>query len=197
MSNSIKGTLVSQFPTYGSDVLAEERSGRNPYREASPRPLDADVRADEELDRIQEEARKRITMLDIDDNWPASVSRDQPDKLSAETKAHSFFVRTSEPDLLTNIDVFGFIAKCPDAGDGKGVVVHRDVIQSLAYHLLDKVHELEKLRRDPPGKDPRYDERLSRALDQLGTKDGEIKELRAALGEATVKIRRLESKPFR
>ncbi len=99
--------------------------------------------------------------------------------------------------MLSNIDVLGFIAKCPDAGDGEGVVVHRDVIQSLAYHLLDKVHELEELRKDLPNKDPRYDERLSKALDQLGTKDGEIKELRAALGEAAIKIRRLESKPFK
>jgi hypothetical protein len=31
----------------------------------------------------------------------------------------------------------------------------------------------------------------------LGTKDAEIKELRAALGEAAIKIRRFESKLFK
>jgi hypothetical protein len=75
------------------------------------------------------------------------------------------------------------------------------VARVLAYHLLDKVHELEELRAKKAGEagkaEPRYDERLSRALDQLGDRDAEIKELRAALGESAVKIRRLESKLYK
>lgn len=134
--------------------------------------------------------------------WPASVSRDTPEKLSAETKGHTFFVRTDEEGFLLNIDVLGFIAKCPDVGDGRGVTVHRDVIHSLAYHLLDKVHELETLRgsRGTTEAVPLkyyHDEKLSKLTDLLGDKDAEIKELRAALGEAAVKIRRFESKIFK
>jgi hypothetical protein len=187
--------LVSQFPTNGGPGIAvtesqvAETQGRNPYREAPPRPPSA------------EQANPRIAELDIDENWPASISRDEPQKLSVETRAHTFFVRTKKRGLMANIDVLGFIAKCPDAGDGQGVVVHRDVIQSLAYHLIDKVHELETLRNGPieehllPAQ--RYDEKYSTALDRLGGKDAEIKELRATLGEAAVKIRRLESKLFK
>jgi hypothetical protein len=169
-----KGVLVSQFPT--AEVL----------RNIVVAPPIA----------VPEEPNKRIAMLDIEDNWPASVSRDEPEKLSAETRAHTFFVRTKRTELLANIDVLGLIAQCPVTRDGEGVIIHRDVIQSLGYHLLDKVHELEQLRKGPGG-EPHYDEKLSRALDQLGDKDAEIKELRAALGEASVKIRRLESKLFK
>jgi hypothetical protein len=134
--------------------------------------------------------------------WPASVSRDEPEKLSAETKAHTFFVRSEEESLLANIDVLGFIAKCPDAGDGRGVTVHRDVIHYLSYHLLDKVHELAELRKSRGTTEAvplRYyhDEKTSLLTDMLGTKDAEIKELRAALGEAAIKIRRFESKLFK
>lgn len=178
--------LVSQFPTNGRPEIAiTEPQGRNPYREAAPRPPAA------------EETNPRITELDIDESWPASVSRDEPEKLSAETRSHTFFVRTKKRGLLSNVDVLGFIAKCPDVGDGQGVVVHRDVIQSLAYHLIDKVHELEELRKGKPNEELRYDEKLSSALDKLGDRDAEIKELRAALGEAAVKIRRLESNLFK
>lgn len=187
----IKGDLVAQFPT-GSD-REPAQAGRNPYREAPPRPPSAEPAVPPEPAGTK--------------TWPASVSRDEPDKLSAETRAHTFFVRTKRSELLANIDVLGFIAKCPDAGDGQGVVVHRDVIQSLGYHLLDKVHELEELRKGRSGTpsrfavldldEPRYDEKLSKALDTLGDKDAEIKELRAALGEAAVKIRRLETKLFK
>jgi|SRR5271170_2415142 len=187
--NFMRAENVSQFPTNGSpldNIKIEEPSGRNPYREPSPRPPSA------------EQVNPRIGELDIDDNWPASVSRDEPQKLSAETRAHTFFVRTKKRGLMANIDVLGFIAKCPDAGDGQGVVVHRDVIQSMGYHLLDKVHELEQLRKEEKtDEEPRYSEKLSSALDKLGDKDSEIKELRAALGEAAVKIRRLESKIFK
>ena len=193
MNKMMNADLVSQFPTNEptpqsvSDVIIGQggTGGRNPYREAAPRPPSA------------EQVNPRITELDIDESWPASVSRDEPDRLSAETRSHTFFVRTKKRGLLTNVDVLGFIAKCPDVGDGQGVVVHRDVIQSLGYHLLDKVHELEELRKGRPNEEPRYDEKLSAALDRLGDRDAEIKELRAALGEAAVKIRRLESKLFK
>lgn len=210
----IRGDLVTQFPTNDPDRLADaetdilhhnkELKGRNLYGQPFIAPI-ADGLPEGSLRRRTEEAGKRIAMLDIDerasrsseeDNWPASVSRDEPEKLSAETKAHTFFVRTKKSELLSNVDVLGFIAKCPDAGDGQGVVVHRDVILSLAHHLLDKVHELEGLRKNRPS-ESRYDDKFSTALDQLGGKDAEIKELRAALGEAAIKIRRLESKPFK
>ncbi len=196
----MKADLVAQFPTNEPDRLADAeadivahnadlKSGRNPYREAAPRPPSAEPIVPPERAGTKE--------------WPASVSRDEPEKLSVQTKSHTFFVRTQRRELLTNIDVLGFIAKCPEASDGQGVIVHRDVIRSLGYHLLDKVHELEELRKGAHGGDVngvtplRYDERLSKALDQLGGKDAEIKELRAALGESAVKIRRLESKLFK
>lgn len=210
MIGSAKGNLVSQFPTNGEQADPGLVGGRDPYRTAPPRPPSA---APEQVGALN----VRAAMLDIDDDWPASVSRDAPEKLSAETRGHTFFVRTKRRELLSNIDVLGFIAKCPDAGDGHGVVVHRDVIRSLGYHLLDKVHELEELRKNrssaersgraPPSngeegstektEEPRYDERLSKALDTLGDKDAEIKELKAALGDAAVKIRRLESKLYK
>jgi len=215
-----KGELVAQFPNddaspygaipnddaspYGADKTdwyeaslartgetdSSKTAGRDPYRTPAPRPID--------LPPQQTKKAGRISMLDIDESWPASVSRDEPGKLSEETRAHKFFVRTKQPGLMLNIDVLGFLERCPemDAGDGKGVVVHRDVILSLGYHLLDKVHELEQLRKDPV-REPRYDEKLSGALDKLGERDAEVKELRAALGEAAIKIRRLESKPFK
>jgi len=190
----MKADLVAQFPTNEPDRLADAeadivahnadlKSGRNPYREAAPRPPSAEPIVPPERAGTKE--------------WPASVSRDEPEKLSVQTKSHTFFVRTQRRELLTNIDVLGFIAKCPAASDGQGVLVHRDVIHSLGYHLLDKVHELEELRKGLTGKDSRYDEKLSKAFDQLGDKDAEIKELRAALGEAAVKIRRLETKLFK
>jgi len=190
----MKADLVAQFPTNEPDRLADAeadivahnadlKSGRNPYREAAPRPPSAEPIVPPERAGTKE--------------WPASVSRDEPEKLSVQTKSHTFFVRTQRRELLTNIDVLGFIAKCPAASDGQGVLVHRDVIHSLGYHLLDKVHELDELRKGLTGKDSRYDEKLSKAFDQLGDKDAEIKELRAALGEAAVKIRRLETKLFK
>jgi hypothetical protein len=191
-----RGNLVAQFPTpretpkeTPSSTESTAPWSRNPYRLGAPRPPSAEPIA---LGR-QAEAKM----------WPPSVSRDEPNKLSPETRAHTFFVRTKRAGLMASIDVLGFIAKCPDAGDGEGVVVHRDVITSLAYHLIDKVYELEELRKGLEGRriedpnEPRYDEKLSRALDTLGDRDADIKELRAALGEAAVKIRRLESKLFK
>jgi hypothetical protein len=189
-SNS--GRLVTQFPTPRETPSSTESTApwsRNPYRLAPPRPPSAEPLVPPE----PAEAKA----------WPLSVSRDEPDKLSSATRSHTFFVRTKRERLMANIDVLGFIAKCPDVGDGEGVVVHRDVITSLAYHLIDKVHELETLRKGLEGRrmedpnEPRYDEKLSRALDTLGDRDADIKELRAALGEAAVKIRRLESKLFK
>ena len=149
-------------------------------------------------------------------DWPPSVSRDEPEKLSAETLAHTFFVRTTHKGILANIGVLDFMDKCPRAGDGKGVVLHRDVLLSLGHHLLDVVHELEQARKAAPRTapespeeakggspdpatvtTPRYDPTIAELRDQLGQRDAEIKELRAALGEAAVKIRRSEQKFFR
>ena len=187
------GKLVSQFPTNPEGAASAEGAqlSRDPYRAAAPRPPSA------EPVLPPESAESKA--------WPPSVSRDQPDKLSAATRAHAFFVRTKRREILSNIGVLELLAKCPVAQDsdgGEGVMIHRDVLFSLGYHLLDKVHELEIRHALLDGDDarqdvPRYDERLSKALDQLGTKDAEIKELRAALGEAAVKIRRLESKIFK
>jgi hypothetical protein len=174
-----KGECVQQFPTNGSDP----EGGRNPYREAAPRPPSVESAAPPE----------RATAF----VWPASISRDAPEKLSAETRGHSFFVRTKKRELLSSINVLKLIAECPDVGDGEGVTIHRDVLFSLGYHLLDKIHELETARHGLKDDGPRYDERLSKALDQLGDKDAELKELRAALGEAAIKIRRLETKIFK
>ncbi|HTQ43925.1 MAG TPA: hypothetical protein VMI75_14305 [Polyangiaceae bacterium] len=134
------------------------------------------------------------------ETWPPSVSRDAPEKLSTETRAHAFFVRTKRREILSTIGVLELLAKCPVAEDSEGregVMIHRDVLFSLGYHLLDVVHELENARRGQRDEGPRYDERMSKALDQLGLRDAEIKELRAALGEAAIKIRRLESKLFK
>lgn len=182
------GKLVAQFPTDGTaltkDQLEGDNSGRDPYRTAAPRPPSAEPVLPPETSASA---------------WPKSVSRDEPEKLSPKTRAHTFFVRTKRREILSNIAVLELLAKCPVAenSDGReGVMIHRDVLFSLGYHLLDKVHELE-VRSGPRDEEPRYDERLSKALDQLGTRDAEIKELRAALGEAAVKIRRLESKIFK
>jgi len=134
-------------------------------------------------------------------NHPPSVSWDAPETLSEETKNHAFYVRSDYPGIPGRLKVGEFMAQCPRHSDGEGVLVLRDVIFSLGHALLDKVHELEQLKQKqpiaPPAEGaPRYDERLSKALDQLGDKDAEIKELRAALGEASLRIRRLEAKHF-
>lgn len=181
------GKLVDQFPTnptLGKDRLegAIAEGGRDPYRTAAPRPPSGEPVLPPETSKNE---------------WPKSVSRDEPEKLSEATRAHTFFVRTKRSGILTNLGVLEFLAKCPMADDGEGVLLHRDVLYSLGYHLLDKVHELETLQGGMKDEGPRYDERLSKALDGLGTRDAEIKELRAALGEATIKIRRLESKIFK
>jgi hypothetical protein len=169
MKGQLVAKLVAQFPT-GSEP------GAIPPRPPSAEPALPDA---------------------PETPWPRSVSRDEPEKLSPETKAHSFFVRTKRPELLSNVGVLELLAKCPVADDGEGVIIHRDVIFSLAYHLLDKLHELEETKKTAAAEEPRYDQRLSQVLDQLGTRDAEIKELHAALGEAAVKIRRLESKIFK
>ncbi len=193
----MNGDLVEQFPTDGSK--ANETAATEAAQAGRAEPVKWEPLGNEEYSsRVRPAGAK---------SWPASVSRDEPRKLSVETRAHTFFVRTEKPGLMANIDVLGFIAKCPSAGDGEGALVHRDVIHSLGYHLLDKVHELEELRKGRSGTpsrfavldldEPRYDEKLSKVLDTLGDKDAEIKELRASLGEAAVKIRRLESKIFK
>jgi hypothetical protein len=128
---------------------------------------------------------------------PHSVSCDEPHLLSPKTRNHSFFVRTKRTELLSNINVLELMAKCPDVGDGEGVTIHKDVLFSLCHHLLDKVHESETSQRGQTDSGPRYDEKLSKALDTLGDRDAEVKELRAALGEAAIKIRRLETKIFK
>lgn len=180
------GKLVTQYPTDGSVPAVDAHGqGRDPYRTAAPRPPSGEPVLPPETSK---------------DAWPKSVSRDEPEKLSAVTRAHAFFVRTKRREILSNIAVLELLAKCPVAEDSdgrEGVMIHRDVLFSLGYHLLDKVHELEAARSGTRDEGPRYDERLSKALDQLGTRDAEIKELRAALGEAAVKIRRLESKIFK
>lgn len=178
------GKLVTQFPTDGTPPAEENNPGRDPYRTAAPRPPSAEPSIPPETTSA----------------WPKSVSRDESEKLSEATRAHTFFVRTQRRGILSNMNVLELLARCPIAEDSEGregVMIHRDVLFSLGYHLLDKVHELEAARSGLRDEGPRYDERLSKALDQLGTRDAEIKELRAALGEAAVKIRRFESKIFK
>lgn len=131
------------------------------------------------------------------EDYPFSVSRDDPRKLAVAAREHSFFVRTKVPGLLSSISVLDLIARCPVMSDGEGVVIHRDVLFSLAYELVDRVHELVEARERPAAAAGPYDPRVAELCDKLGIRDAEIKELRAALGEAAIKIRRLEQKLFK
>ena len=130
-------------------------------------------------------------------DFPPSISRDDPDKLAPEARAHTFFVRTRRPGLLANIGVMELLGECPRAADGEGVIIHKDVLFSLAYDLLDRVHELTEARKVPAAGTAAYDPRVAELCDKLGLRDAEIKELRAALGEAAIKIRRHEQKLFK
>jgi hypothetical protein len=130
-------------------------------------------------------------------DFPPSISRDDPERLDPEARSHKFFVRTKRPGLLSNIGVIDLLGECPRTPDGEGVVIHRDVLFSLAYDLLDRVHELAETRKAPAAGASPYDPRVAELCDKLGSRDAEIKELRAALGEAAIKIRRHEQKLFK